>query len=252
MWIPYQETPKFNSAASCDLLEVYRKGTESRIREECARVKSRTFSPSGFRCLRYQWFKLRGVTPDVIPSPDLAMDFMAEIGTSVHKRVQRTLVNALGDDWIPVDKYLRMNPIKFPYRIDGNNEEYETFISIDSPPVRFACDGIIRICGKLYLLEIKSCDRIQSLEKPKDSHIDQVQCYSALLGLHNVLMLYVDRQTGDTKCFEVKVTDDEQGGVIEKMYYTMDMVEKNIAPEKLSVGAYMCSNCPYQVKCKEW
>ena len=177
---------------------------------------------------------------------------MADIGTALHRRVQSALKNELGDDWIPVTKYIQSNPLKFPYRIDDKKDEYETFVSILDPPVKFACDGIVRVGGKLYLLEIKSCERIQSLSAPKDSHIDQIKCYSSLLGLHNVLMLYVDRQTGETKCFEVNLRDSDHSEVIGKMRYIMEMVEKNLAPEKLTVGDYMCSNCPYQVKCKEW
>lgn len=256
MFFQYQELPRFNSAASCDLLEAYSSGVEDQIRGTCARVKSRAFAPSGFRCDRYQWFKLRGTEVDEIPNPDAAMDFMADVGTAIHKRVQRTLIRRLGDDWISVRRYLDQNPMKFEYILDEpeSEDEYETLISIISPPVKFACDGIVRIDGKLYLLEIKTCDlkSIESLSKPKDSHMDQIRCYSSLLGLRGVLVLYVDRQLGTTKCFEVRFTDDEHKEVIDKMYRIMDMAERNLAPEKLSVGGYMCSNCAYQLKCKEW
>ena len=40
--------------------------------------------------------------------------------------------------------------------------------------------------------------------------------------------------------------------VKQDMVYVMQMAEANIAPERLPIGDYMCSNCEYKLKCKEW
>jgi hypothetical protein len=178
---------------------------------------------------------------------------MADIGTHIHLQVQSILSKTLDSDWIPVDKYLAEHQIPYQYKIDSRNR-YETLIEIDSPPVRFACDGIIRINGKLYLLEIKTCDlkSLESLEGIKPHHIDQIRCYSSLLGISNVLVLYVDRQTGASKCFEHSFSEIECRIVTEKMFNILSMARDNLAPPKLPTGDYMCTNCPYKEKCKEW
>ena len=123
-------------------------------------------------------------------------------------------------------------------------------------PVRFACDGIVKFHGKVYLLEIKSAEfsSLNDLVEPKAKHIDQVKAYSMLLHIPDILFLYIDRQYGELKCFEVNVPDYEQEWVKEKMQNVLDLVEANIAPEGLPVGDPDCTQnmCPYWKKCKEW
>ena len=254
MFRQYVEKPKFNSSASCDLLEIYQNAVKERSQRKGAGKSTCTFSPSGLRCERLQWFRLRGTEPDIIESPDTALDFMADIGTHIHEDVQRTLSKRLGDNWIPAWRYLKDHPIPYKCSLDANRSRYETFITITSPPVRFACDGIIRLGDTIYLLEIKTCDlkSMDSLEDVKPVHMDQIRGYSALLGIPNVLVLYVDRQNGTSKCFEHCFTAADHKSVIDKMFKIMDMAESNLAPDRLPSGDYMCSNCPYQNKCKEW
>ncbi len=254
MFRQYVEKPKFNSSASCDLLEIYQSAVTERVKRKGAGKSTCTFSPSGFRCERLQWFRLRGTEPDIIESPDIALEFMADIGTHVHEKVQSDISEKLGADWIPVEKYLKERQIPYKYSIDTSRSRYETFIQIESPPVRFACDGIIRLKGIIYLLEIKTCDfkSMENLDGIKPVHMDQIRGYSALLDIPNVLVLYVDRSNGTSKCFEHCFTKIEHKLVIDSMFKIMNMADQNIAPKKLQSGDYMCSNCPYQTKCKEW
>ena len=72
---------KFNSAASCDFIEMYEKYVEDKIASKNAEPKNKTFAPSSFRCPRISWFRLRGTQPDSIPKPDKTLDFTAQIGT---------------------------------------------------------------------------------------------------------------------------------------------------------------------------
>lgn len=248
---------KFNSAASSDFIDFYEKIVDDKIAARNAEPKHRTFAPSSFRCPRVSWFRLRGVQPDAIKKPDRTMEFSAEIGTACHEIIQRNLKEALGEDWIEVEDYLRDNPqVRAKYDWQLEKSGYETKISIANPPIRFACDGIIRWKGEIYLLEIKTSEfaSFDELTNPKEEHVDQIKCYATLLGIKHVLVLYQDRQYGGLKCFEMTISDSDNRYVLDRFQYVVDMVEANLAPEGLPKGDSWCSaaRCPYYKKCTEW
>lgn len=243
---------KFNSAASSKFITMYEGFVQDKIRNEKSGPSSPTFAPSSFRCERKNWFRLRGVEVDPIDNPDVSLDFKARMGTACHQIIQTNLKEALGEDWIDVESYLKSNPIPYEYELSVG--ELETRVSIEDPPVRFACDGIIRWEGKLYLLEIKTADysSFSDLTDPKEVHMDQIKCYATLLGISDVLVLYQDRQHGDLKCYEISISLSDKQKVLDKMRYIQHMAECNLAPDRLDRSDYMCSNCEYLSKCKEW
>lgn len=243
---------KFNSAISSDLIQLYKNHVTTKIQKECAKPKSRTFAPSSMRCDRKSWFRLRGTQPDFLDSPDLGMNFRAEIGTARHRVIQQNLQEALGTNWIDVEDYLKS--IDFPHKYKVTKSGYESLIEIISPPIKFACDGIIQLNGKLYLLEIKTADyeSFSSLSNIKEVHRDQIITYSTILRISNVLVLYEDRQHGEMKCFEMKVSYTDMQNLITRMNYVIDCVNTNLAPNRLSKNDYICKNCEYRKKCKEW
>ena len=248
---------KFNSAASSDFIDFYENIVDEKITAKNTEPKHKTFAPSSFRCPRVSWFRLRGVQPDEITKPDRVMEFSAEIGTACHEIIQHNLKEALGEDWIEVEDYLKDNPdVGNKYTWELEKSGYETKISINNPPIRFACDGILRWKGQIYLLEIKTSEfsSFDELTNPKDQHVDQIKCYATLLGIKKVLVLYQDRQYGGLKCFEMTISDNDNRYVLDRFQYVMDMVDANLAPEGLPKGDPWCSSnhCPYYRKCKEW
>lgn len=248
---------KFNSATSSDLVDLYEGCIDREIIEHSEGRKHKAFAPSSMRCRRISWFRLRGVEQDKIPNPDRRLNFSAEMGTACHELIQRRLSTELGEDWIDVRDYLSSNKEFSDYEFTVETSGYETQIELIKPfPVRFACDGIIRLNGKLYLLEIKSAEYSSFIDlvEPKPEHIDQIQTYSALLKLPNVLVVYIDRQNGEIKCFELTISSSTHQEVLRDMHYVMNMVEANIAPDGLPKGSNWCNAnmCPYYKKCKEW
>ena len=245
-------TANFNSDASFKLVSIYEAALTTKIQEECARPSSCTFAPSAMRCQRKSWFRLRGTKPDILKEPDLVLDHTATVGTALHSHIQELLSKALGEDWIPVEKYLTDFPIPYKYTLTNNG--YETLVEIENPPMKFACDGILRIKGCYYLLEIKSSeyDSWCTLKETKPHHKDQIKTYSTMLNIPNVLTLYIDRLYGKVKSFEFSVSGEEMSKVKQGMAYVQQMAQANIAPERLPANDYMCSNCEYKLKCKEW
>lgn len=250
----FQHLIRFNSATSCKFLDRYEAYVKSKIQLENSEPKSQTFAPSSVRCRRISWFRLRGVQPDIDKNPDLALNFTADIGTACHRIIQENLINDYGGDWISVEDYLKdLNP-EYKYTVESSG--YESQVEILDPPMKFACDGILRIGETNYLLEIKSASyaSFDQLTAPKPMHIDQVQCYSTVLNLPNVLMLYVDRQYGTMKCFEVVVSLEEMAAVWKMFDNVQNNVTAMIAPPKLPKNDSWCtpSHCIYYQKCQEW
>lgn len=251
-----QHLARFNSSTASDFLDMYENYVDEKILEKAAQPSHKTFAASSFRCDRRSWFRLRGVQPDVPSVADRQLNFTAEIGTACHRIIQNNLKEALKDNWIDVQEYI--NSIDFPYEYELNQDDdgLESQLEIKDPPIRFACDGILRINEVNYLLEIKTSEYSswQDLTDPKAEHVDQIKCYATLLKLNHVLFLYQDRQYGDLKCYEVTVSDFEQEQIIKRFQYVVDMVNKNLAPGGLPKGDKWCSPsmCAYYKKCQEY
>ena len=247
---------RFNSAVSSDFLDFYEDFVEDKILHKISEPAHKTFAPSGFRCKRKMWFRLRGTEPDQPKKVDRVLNFTAEIGTACHRILQNNLKQALKHDWIDVSEYLKSSGIPYKYECTKSEDNLETLIEFLDPPIRFACDGIIRWKDKLYLLEIKTSEfsSFDDLTDPKDEHIMQVKCYATLLGLSDVLFVYQDRQYGGLKVYEFHVSDNDKISVVNDMNYVQQMVEANLAPEPLPKGDKWCSSnyCPYYLKCSQW
>ena len=245
----------FNSATSCEFLECIESGIDDSICSKDNEPKHKTFAPSSFRCLRAMWFRLRGTQPDPHTSVDRALNFFAHLGTSCHEYLQGIISEKLGDNWIEVADYLAENPIEYEYTLEKSG--YETRVETTSPyPVRFACDGIVKLDGEYYLLEIKSCspDKFKDLTDPLDRHVDQVKCYGTILNLSKVLFVYIDRSYGEMKCYQYEVKPSDREEVIKKFQSVMWAAEYQIAPEPLPKGDSQCTSsmCPYYHTCKDW
>lgn len=244
---------RFNSASSCDLIDRYDEYLENVAREDAEKVSSQTFAPSSMRCMRKSWFRLKGTHGDA-GNISMELDFTARLGTAIHGFIQGDLSNMLGDDWIEVEEYFKQNPPAYTYQV--NHDGYETQVAVDDPPVKFSVDGIVKINGIVYLLEIKTIEfsSWQNLSNPKDEHVFQVYTYCTMLNIDHVLFMYVDRQFGGKKCYEVFVPSYRMDEVRDSMDHVLECVRNNIPPERLPWTDKWCSSsmCPYYAKCKEW
>ena len=246
---------EFNSATSSEFLDMYDSYVEHKLEVGAERIPSKTFAASSFRCDRWSWFRLRGSKPDV-GVVDKGLNFTADIGTACHRIIQTNLIDMLGPNWITVKDHIASINFPYEYTLAESGDGLETLIEIKNPPIRFACDGIIQLDGKRYLLEIKTSEYSSwnDLTEPKPRHIDQVKCYSTLLNLPNVIFLYQDRQYGGLKCFEIKIKSYEMSDVRKRFDRVLDLASKNLAPQPLPKGDSWCtpSMCPYYRLCDEY
>lgn len=255
--VNFAHLARFNSAASSDFLRLYESHLEKQLLEEAAKPPSKNIAPSGLRCARLQWFRLRGVTPDTPKTVDTTSHFQAQIGTACHRIIQSNLVKALGDNWISVKDYLQKFPIPYEYELTEDEDSLETKVAITSPfHMHFACDGIIFLNGEYWLLEIKTAeyDSFDNLTDVKAIHREQIKTYATVLNLNRVLVLYQDRLYGKLKCYEMKVSTSERQAVLDRIDSIEIAVETNIAPDRLPTGDPWCSRsrCQFYESCRRW
>lgn len=67
-----------------------------------------------------------------------------------------------------------------------------------------------------------------------------------------MLVLYQDRQYGDIKCYEKHISESDNAAVLQEFKHVQLMAESNLAPDRLPNNDYMCTNCEYKKKCREW
>lgn len=248
----------FNSDASSTFLNFYQEHEEAMLQEDAAQMPHKTFAPSSMRCMRRSWFRLRGAEPDVPDRADRVLQFAADIGTACHRVLQANLSRFLGSSWIDVDEFVTNRGAfsRDKYILKPSSDSLETFVELTEPPIRFACDGIVKWNDLYYLLEIKTCEfgTWRELTDPRDEHIAQVTTYCAMLGLSKVLFIYQDRQYGELKCYEYDVPHKAIQAVFDNIAHVMACVDLSVPPEGLPKGDKWCSPsmCPYYKKCADW
>lgn len=247
---------KFNSAISSEFIKMYEGFVLSDIQTDRMKPSSKSFAPSSIRCMRKSWFRLRGKEPDKLKSVDATLEFKAKLGTAIHENIQSTLSSNLAENWVDTKDYLNsiQNECSWLKQAKFDAHGFETRVELSEIPIRFSVDGILKLQNELYLLEIKTLDfgDFNSLTDIKQSHIDQVKTYLALLNLENAIVMYVDRQYGSVKCYSYSIKQYERDEIFNNMYHVLNCVESNIAPDRLDYSDYMCTNCPYKKSCKEW
>lgn len=243
---------KFNSQLSLNFLDSYENYIEKCQIEEANKRPSAVIAPSSFYCDRLSWFRLRGVDPDKDQHLDANLSWKARLGTAIHILIQSELKAFLKDDWVRPAEYLEIHPIAHEYEIEEG--ELETKFKFIDIPIQFACDGLIRLNGKIYLLEIKTIESstFNMLSESEPRHQDQVKCYCTMLDLDGAVFLYVDRNSGELKCYEFQVKQSDKDAVLRRIENIQKLSECNIAPDRLLKFDGRCSYCKYRKRCKEW
>lgn len=246
------QASRFNSSVSAVFLDQLEDFIQDEVNAKNSEPKSKTFAPSSFRCMRKNWFRLRGTEPDKVQRADVVTDHTAKLGEACHTILQSRISKMLGENWISVKDYLAENPVPHKYTLSEHG--FETRVEFHDIPVRFACDGILKINGEYYLLEIKSSEdsSFNGLTQWKDEHLDQTKCYMRLLGLKKVLFLYVDRLYGNLKCYEYAMTLADESAVDNTFDTVIKCAQTNIAPKRLPRGDKWCGMCEYKNSCQKW
>lgn len=185
-------------------------------------------------CMRKVWYSYKFPTE---VKPDLLKIF--EVGNIMHDFVVRVLKSEK-------NPHVQLLKSEFPFK--------ET---IDDFVVSGRIDNLILVKAdnKEFLVEVKSTGSIDSVAEASPHNIVQLQLYMHFLGIHNGILLYIDKRNLQSKIFLVNY-DEKAAEEIIKRFRTLHMfLAKDAMPDPEARESkntlWMCRYCEYREKCYE-
>lgn len=216
------------------------------------RIPSKTFKPSSIgSCKRNIYFQLTGAKQDEGRS-SYTLIGICESGTDRHIRLQEAICSMkdFGIDCEFIDiadfvKYRNLTDIEIIEKSGIETKCYNKRYNIS-----FLTDGIIRYCGKYYILEIKTemAHKYYEHKNVRPEHIPQGVTYYLSFGIPDVLYLYENRDSLDKKAFHFVATEEAANDIISVINEVSNDVKNDIIPNK-EENKHKCAYCKYTEVC---
>lgn len=118
-------------------------------------------------------------------------------------------------------------------------------------------DGILKIDGQDYLMELKTSnkiyyEKIKGDKVPLDAHRDQINMYMFLLGMKHGLVIYFNKDNSDWMQFYEKYNEKRVEKQLNKIKLIKEGIEKREAPKERICESKTCSaakRCPIRDIC---
>lgn len=236
-----------------EFLAIY---NETIKRSQKPKTPSRTYKPSSLGgCMRRMYYEVTGAPIDENITMDPNLVEIMESGTDRHQRIQQTIIKAqeLGYDieWVDVEEYLDKWPQPGTRVIEKVG--METKLKNDILNLSFMCDGIIKLKGEYYILEIKTeaSFKWNGRVSPVERHQVQAIAYATALGINKVLFVYENRDFCSKKAFVMNVTEQmKEEKVIHKIETCNAYIENGIVPPCTCTQSER-NYCPYTTQCEK-
>jgi hypothetical protein len=183
-------------------------------------------------CLRKIWYSYR--YPQEI-RPELIKIF--EIGNILHDFV----VEVLKSERNPEVELLQF---EFPLKLE-----------MDGFTISGRVDDLIllKVNNVPVLVEVKSCQNVDWTRQPQMHHVMQLQFYMYATGVHNGILLYIDRERLNSKVFTIPYDSELSERILDKFRtlhnsLVSDQLPKAEAKEDREI-AWMCKFCEHREKC---
>jgi len=112
---------------------------------------------------------------------------------------------------------------------------------------------LLKISGKEVLVEVKSTKNVSFVKKPQSNHVVQLMFYMEATGVHNGVVLYVDKNTLKSKVFEVEFDVQKAGDIFDRFSFLDRHLKEDKLPEpeakQVKDMNWMCKFCEYKNKC---
>ncbi|VVB76432.1 CRISPR-associated exonuclease Cas4 [Candidatus Tiddalikarchaeum anstoanum] len=185
-------------------------------------------------CLRKTWYSYK--YPSEI-EPELAKIF--EMGNIIHDFIVQVLKSEKNPE-------ISLLESEFPFKVD-----------IDDFMISGRVDNMIKVklSGEVYLIEVKSVKDIKYTKEAAPHNIVQLQLYMHFTGVHNGLLLYVDKGNLKTKVFEIEYNKEKAEEIVNRFKMLHKHLKEDIMPEPEGRAhkeiEWMCKLCEYRDKCEK-
>ena len=110
---------------------------------------------------------------------------------------------------------------------------------------------LVKVDGKQYLVEVKSCKFLPN--EAKEDNVMQLQLYMHAIGIHDGIVLYIKKDDLQTKSFEFKYDKDMVKDILERfdvLHHTLTSQKIPDAEAKINAGKqWMCGYCLWRDEC---
>lgn len=186
--------------------------------------------PSSIRkeCVRKVYYDLTGAESNSTSGHSAGLQRIFDVGTFWHIYVQHKL---------------HQSEIPFKSEVPVINEDL--FINGST-------DGVLSL-EEDYLLEIKSMMSFQfsKLTTPVEDHVFQASLYATVLGIKNIVFLYINKDSGEFKEYIVKTSKPLVREAVQIISDVKKAVEEKTAPNRVCLNEYtnVALACPYRDTC---
>ncbi len=178
-------------------------------------------------CLRMQYFKYT-------QPKELATDQESIFGLGY--LWQACIAEALDESNIKVLAYGKIHRLKVPH----------SDLSLVCEP-----DFELDVNGKRVVLEVKSVNALSKFSQPTREHLLQATPYIKVCRADSAIILYLNKQTGETKEFPVPFEEENLTLVFERAKRLDQALQSQKLPAKCGPGqTWQCSTCAYQTECE--
>ncbi len=201
-------------------------------REFRAKTVGRYYPSEIGGCIRKVWY---GYKHPLQVKPDLAKifrlgDIMHDFVVDVLKSEKNTNVELLKSE--------------FPFKLEG-----------DGFLISGRVDDLIIVneSGKSWIVEVKSTKSVDYIKEPDPKYVTQLQLYLHATGIHNGMILYVDKTNLKSKIFVENYDPAKAADALERFSQLHQLLTQNLLPvaeaKKKDSTAWLCNYCEYSDKC---
>lgn len=114
---------------------------------------------------------------------------------------------------------------------------------------------LVKISGKNVLVEVKSTGNIDFIEEAAPHNVVQLQLYMHVLGIHDGILLYLDKRNLKSKVFPIAYDEEKAKQILERFRALHKSIKEGGTPEPEARGdrktLWMCRLCEYRERCYE-
>lgn len=185
-------------------------------------------------CLRKVWYSYK--YPQQI-QPELLKIF--EVGNMLHGFVVEVLKSEKNEE-------VQLLQSEFPLKIEAKD---------------FTISGrvddliLVKTSGKTIVIEVKSTKSLAYVNQANQAHEMQLQLYMHATGIHNGIILYIDKSNLQSKQFEIEYSEQQVKGILERFSQLHQLITSNLLPideaKKDINKQWLCRYCEYSQKCEK-
>jgi len=208
------------------------------MREHHPKAIGRYYPSEIGKCIRNVWYSYNHPTEI---KPELRRVF--ELGNILHDFVIEVLRDGRNGD-------VQLLEAEMPFRLEfGDEGDGGVFV------VSGRIDDLLLVKAgeRKVLVEVKSSKTLKYMRGPMPHHKTQLQFYMYATGVHDGVLLYVDKSTLQTRSFEVDFSMDQAKRILNKFRALHKHLKAATLPaaeaKKLAGEKWMCRYCEYADKC---